>query len=172
MSQNVLTIKTVQISPFRTLMTALKDILLEANITFQPDGMRIINMDRSHTILVHLFLRAENFEMYECKYDKIIIEKKLEDYKNFIYNIGYLYFIMISYKNYTFQKYILTLNNKKCFILSQLFEILNYISYFEFSYEKEKIKSPFFLDYIKLVIYRTHYQWKGIFMKHIKKNEK
>jgi proliferating cell nuclear antigen len=73
MSQNVLTIKTVQISPFRTLMTALKDILLETNITFQPDGMRIINMDRSHTILAHLFLRAENFEMYECKYDKIII---------------------------------------------------------------------------------------------------
>jgi hypothetical protein len=26
---NVLTIKTVQIAPFRTLMTALKDILLE-----------------------------------------------------------------------------------------------------------------------------------------------
>ena len=44
---NVLTIKTVQIAPFRTLMTALKDILLETNITFQPDGIRIINMDKS-----------------------------------------------------------------------------------------------------------------------------
>ena len=31
---NVLTIKTVQIAPFRTLMTALKDILLETNISF------------------------------------------------------------------------------------------------------------------------------------------
>jgi len=70
---NVLTLKTVQISPFRTLMTALKDILLESNITFQPDGMRIINMDKSHTILVHLFLKAENFEFYECKKEKIII---------------------------------------------------------------------------------------------------
>jgi proliferating cell nuclear antigen len=70
---NVLTIKTVQIAPFRTLMTALKDILLETNITFQPDGMRIINMDKSHTILVHLFLAAQNFEFYECKKDKIII---------------------------------------------------------------------------------------------------
>jgi len=54
-------------------MTALKDILLESNITFQPDGMRIINMDKSHTILVHLFLKAENFEFYECKKEKIII---------------------------------------------------------------------------------------------------
>ena len=70
---NVLTIKTVQIAPFRTLMTALKDILLETNITFEPDGMRIINMDKSHTILAHLHLAAKNFEFYECKKDKIII---------------------------------------------------------------------------------------------------
>tara|TARA_Y100000389_G_scaffold141838_1_gene139762 strand:+ start:777 stop:1586 length:810 start_codon:yes stop_codon:yes gene_type:complete len=72
-NNNVLTIKTVQIAPFRTLMTALKDILLDTNITFSKDGMRIINMDKSHTILVYLFLKAENFEMYECKHEKIII---------------------------------------------------------------------------------------------------
>jgi len=70
---NVLTIKTVQIAPFRTLMTALKDILLETNITFAPDGIRIINMDKSHTILAHLHLAAQNFEFYECKKEKIII---------------------------------------------------------------------------------------------------
>ena len=72
-SNNVLTIKTVQIAPFRTLMTALKDILLETNISFQPDGIRIINMDKSHTLLVHLYLAASNFEFYECKKEKIII---------------------------------------------------------------------------------------------------
>ena len=70
---NILTIKTVQISPFRTLMTSLKDILLETNISFQPDGIRVINMDKSHTTLVHLFLEAQNFEFYECKKEKIII---------------------------------------------------------------------------------------------------
>jgi len=72
-NSNVLTIKTVQIAPFRTLMTALKDILLETNISFQKDGIRIINMDKSHTILAHLYLNADNFEYYECKKDKIII---------------------------------------------------------------------------------------------------
>jgi proliferating cell nuclear antigen len=72
-ANNILTIQTVQIAPFRTLMTALKDILLETNIIFQPDGIRIINMDKSHTILVHLFLAAPNFEFYECKKEKIII---------------------------------------------------------------------------------------------------
>jgi proliferating cell nuclear antigen len=70
---NVLTIQTVQIAPFRTLMTALKDILLETNISFQPDGIRIINMDKSHTILAHLYLASQNFEFYECKKEKIII---------------------------------------------------------------------------------------------------
>tara|TARA_B110001452_G_scaffold261285_1_gene259902 strand:- start:1658 stop:2482 length:825 start_codon:yes stop_codon:yes gene_type:complete len=72
-TNNVLTIKTVQIAPFRILMTALKDILLDTNITFTKDGIRIINMDKSHTILVHLFLKSENFEFYECKLDKIIV---------------------------------------------------------------------------------------------------
>ena len=70
---NVLEIKTVQIAPFRTLMTALKDILLETNIVFKPDGIRIVNMDKSHTILAHLFLDAEKFEHFYCKYPKIII---------------------------------------------------------------------------------------------------
>lgn len=73
MDPHVLTIKTVQIAPFRTLMTALKNILLETNITFQKDGIRIINMDKSHTILVYLFLPADRFEQYECEYDKIVI---------------------------------------------------------------------------------------------------
>lgn len=70
---NILTIKTVQIAPFRTLMTALKDILIETNISFQKDGMRIINMDKSHTILAHLHLKAENFEYFHCGVEKIII---------------------------------------------------------------------------------------------------
>lgn len=69
----ILMIKTVQIAPFRTLMVALKDILLETNITFQKDGIRIINMDKSQTILVHMHLQADNFEFYECKKDKIIV---------------------------------------------------------------------------------------------------
>jgi len=53
---NVMTIKTVQIAPFRILMAALKDILLETNIVFTKSGIKIINMDKTHTILVHLFL--------------------------------------------------------------------------------------------------------------------
>lgn len=73
MGANILEIKTIQISPFRILMAALKDILLESNITFTQEGIKIINMDKSHTILVHMFLNSENFEFYNCTKNKIII---------------------------------------------------------------------------------------------------
>ena len=41
----ILSIQTVQIAPFRCLMTALKDILLETNISFTPEGIKIIPMN-------------------------------------------------------------------------------------------------------------------------------
>ena len=69
----IMCLRTVQIAPFRTLMVALKDILLETNITFTEQGIRIINMDKSQTILVHLKLGAENFEHYECNRPKVVI---------------------------------------------------------------------------------------------------
>lgn len=72
-NDNILVIQTVQIAPFRTLMTALKDILLETNITFTPEGIKIINMDKSHTVLAHLSLEASKFEHYECSKSKIVI---------------------------------------------------------------------------------------------------
>lgn len=104
---------------------------------------------------------------YIGKYEKIIYEKTLDNLKNFMYNIGYLCFIMLSYKNYTFGKYLEKMNSKKCFILSKLFEILNNNDYFNFSYNKKEIISHFLLDYIKLSIYRNNYHWEGIFMKKI-----
>ena len=42
-ANNVLTIKTVQIQPIRNMITAVKDILTDATITFTKDGMKIIN---------------------------------------------------------------------------------------------------------------------------------
>ena len=52
---------------YKETFSLIKDILLETNITFQPDGIRIINMDKSHTILAHLHLAAENSGIPETK---------------------------------------------------------------------------------------------------------
>lgn len=57
---------TVQASAFRTTIEAIKDILTEANLIFDASGMKIITMDESHTILVHLRLWADKFEHYHC----------------------------------------------------------------------------------------------------------
>lgn len=70
---NILTIMTGRTSPFKSLITALKDIILETEIIFTNQGIKIINMDQSHTVVVYLDLPAEKFDFYECKKEKIII---------------------------------------------------------------------------------------------------
>jgi len=70
---NVLTIKTVQIQPIKNMITAIKDILTDATITFTKSGLKIINFDKTHTILVNVLLNSKRFEVYECSPDKIIV---------------------------------------------------------------------------------------------------
>jgi len=70
---NVLTIKSIQIQPIRNTITAIKDILTDATITFTPQGMKIINFDKTHTILVNVVLHARKFEKFVCLPEKIII---------------------------------------------------------------------------------------------------
>lgn len=67
-----LELKTVQSSIFRIMVEALKEILPDTNIEFNSSGMRIITMDSSHTVLVHLRLDGNQFEHYHCP-DKIIV---------------------------------------------------------------------------------------------------
>ena len=64
-------IKTVQSSAFKCLVEALKDILTECNIEVDSTGLRIITMDLSHTVLVHLRL-DQNFEYFECRQRTVI----------------------------------------------------------------------------------------------------
>jgi proliferating cell nuclear antigen len=72
MSNLILEVKTIQVSPFKTLIESLKDILADVNIEFNEEGMKIITMDSTQTILVHLKLEASNFEYYYCK-NKIFV---------------------------------------------------------------------------------------------------
>ena len=67
MTGNCLEIKTVQASAFKTLVEALKELLTDTNIEFDEHGLKIMAMDSSHIVLVHLKLDADNFEDYYCK---------------------------------------------------------------------------------------------------------
>ena len=68
-----LLLRTVQIQPIRNTIVALKDVIVDSTITFTPEGMKIINFDKTHTILVNVVLHARKFEQYICRPDKIII---------------------------------------------------------------------------------------------------
>jgi proliferating cell nuclear antigen len=72
-ANNVLTIKTVQIQPMRNMTAAIKDILTDATITFTKNGMKIVNFDKTHTILVKVVLLNSRFEYYKCEPKQIII---------------------------------------------------------------------------------------------------
>jgi proliferating cell nuclear antigen len=71
-SQYRVHIKTVQSNPFKILVEALKEILTDTNLDIDSTGIKIITMDPSQTVLVHLKLDASNFEIFECK-ERIVI---------------------------------------------------------------------------------------------------
>lgn len=89
---NVFELKTVQTSVFKTLIEALKEILTDANIEFHPGesgadddnkrgSIKIIAMDPTQTVLVHLKLEGKYFEYYNCSRRTIIGISMLNFYK-------------------------------------------------------------------------------------------
>lgn len=63
---NLFEIRTVQSSAFRTLIEALKEILTEANLEFDSTGLKITDVDETHTVLTYLRLHADRFEYFYC----------------------------------------------------------------------------------------------------------
>ena len=62
-----LEIRTVQSSAFKILVEALKELLVDTCIEFDDTGLKVISMDNSHVVLVHLKLEASKFEYYYCE---------------------------------------------------------------------------------------------------------
>lgn len=62
-----LEIRTVQSSAFKILIEALKELLVDTCIEFDETGLKVISMDNSHVVLVHLKLEASKFEYYHCE---------------------------------------------------------------------------------------------------------
>jgi len=62
----IIDIRTVQSSAFRILIEALKEILTDTNLTIDKNGIKLIAMDSSHTVLIHMKLDASKFEFFKC----------------------------------------------------------------------------------------------------------
>lgn len=86
-SDYILELKTVQSSIFRILIEALKEILPDTNIEFGTNGIRIITMDSSHTVLVHLRLDGSQFEQYACP-EKIVVGVNMQNLFRLIKTMG------------------------------------------------------------------------------------
>ena len=57
----VLELKTTQSSIFKILIEALKEVVVEANIVFTTDTMKIAKQNVSETVYINVELKAENF---------------------------------------------------------------------------------------------------------------
>lgn len=66
-STYLLEIKTMQATTFKQVIDALKEILMDVNLEFDETGMKIVAMDNTHVVLVHLKLDADRFETYFCE---------------------------------------------------------------------------------------------------------
>jgi proliferating cell nuclear antigen len=66
-SQYLLEIKTVQATTFKQVIDALKEILMDVNLEFDDTGMKVVALDNTHVVLVHLKLDSERFETYYCE---------------------------------------------------------------------------------------------------------
>lgn len=68
MSDNyILEIKTIQASTIKSVIDAMKEILMDVNLEFDENGMKIVALDNTHIVLIHLKLHADKFESYYCQ---------------------------------------------------------------------------------------------------------
>ena len=81
MVENCMEIRTVQSNAFKVLVEALKELLTDTAIEISPAGFKIVTMDTSRVVLVHLKLDASNFEYFSCDGVKIIGVNMLNLYK-------------------------------------------------------------------------------------------
>ena len=63
----LLYIKTIQAPIFKQVVDALKDILTDVNLEVDKTGLKIVAMDNTNIVLIHLKLEAEKFEEYFCE---------------------------------------------------------------------------------------------------------
>ena len=65
-SDYLINIKTIQAPIFKQVVDALKDILTDVNLEIDDSGLKIVAMDNTNIVLIHLKLDADKFEEFFC----------------------------------------------------------------------------------------------------------
>lgn len=82
-----LEVRTVQSSAFKTLIEAISTLLTDTCIEFDETGLRIVAMDTSHIVLVHLKLQADKFEYYHCP-NKLVVGVNMLNFHKLIKTVN------------------------------------------------------------------------------------
>lgn len=77
---------TSKTTPIKYLSELLRDLLTEGNLECSEDGIKLLSVDPTRTVLVHLKLQASKFEEYTCEKTKII-GLNLDDFFKIIKNM-------------------------------------------------------------------------------------
>ena len=72
-------LQTSKTPPIRTTAELLRDLLTEGNLICSSEGIKLIAMDLSHSVLIHLKLEGKNFEEYFCP-GKVILGLNMLDF--------------------------------------------------------------------------------------------
>ena len=59
--------RTIQAKHFKTLFEMMKELLIDTNIQWDKDGMKIVDLDNTRVVMIHLKLHASKFEDYVCE---------------------------------------------------------------------------------------------------------
>jgi proliferating cell nuclear antigen len=77
---------TSKTPPIKYLSELLRDLLTEGNLECNEDGIKLLSVDPTRTVLVHLKLFASKFEEYQCE-KPIVLGLNLEDFFKIIKNM-------------------------------------------------------------------------------------
>ena len=77
---------TSKTPPIKYLAELLRYLLTEGNLECNADGIKLLSMDPSRSVLVHLNLQVDGFESYKCE-QPLVLGLNLEDFFKIIKNM-------------------------------------------------------------------------------------
>jgi len=64
---------TVQACVLKVLFDSLRELLVDTVIQFSPAGVKLVDLDNTHVVMLNLRLDAKNFEEFHCDADGVAI---------------------------------------------------------------------------------------------------
>lgn len=86
LSKYIFHLWTSKTPPIKYLSELLRDLLTEGNLECNGEGIKLLSMDPSRTVLVHLKLKGNVFESYKCD-SPLVLGINLEDFFKIIKNM-------------------------------------------------------------------------------------